>query len=65
MSLYKTFDRSRLEVKPLAERAHDLKLDRWLALEDATPPFAHDDLPTVAARLTAARNVESRMVRIG
>jgi hypothetical protein len=55
MSLYKTFDRSRLEVKPLAERAHDLQLDRWLTLEDATPPFAHDDLPTVAARLTAAR----------
>jgi hypothetical protein len=55
MSLYKTFDRSRLLVKPLAERAHDLQLDRWLALDDPTPPFAHDDLPTVAARLKAAQ----------
>ena len=55
MSLYKTFDRSRLLVKPLAERAHDLKLDRWLALDDPTPPFAHDDLPAVAERLKLAR----------
>jgi hypothetical protein len=55
MSLYKIFDRSRLLVKPLAERAHDLHLDRWLALTDPTPPFEHADLPAVAARLTAAR----------
>ena len=54
MSLYKTFDRSRLVVKPLAERANDLHLDRWLALTDPTPPFVHADLPTLAARLTAA-----------
>jgi len=62
MSLYKTFDRSRLLVKPLAERAHDLHLDRWLSLDDPTPPFAHDDLPTVAARLKSAR--ESGAARI-
>src|SRR5690242_16456566 len=62
MSLYKTFDRSRLLVKPLGERAHDLQLDRWLALEDPTPPFAHDDLATVAARLQSAR--ESGAARI-
>ena len=29
------FDRSRLLVKPLAERVHDLHLDHWLALDDA------------------------------
>jgi hypothetical protein len=55
MSLYKIFDRSRLLVKPLAERQHDLHLDRWLSLDDATPPFEHPDLPAIAARLTAAR----------
>jgi hypothetical protein len=55
MSQYKIFDRSRLAVKPLAERAHDLQLDRWLALNDPTPPFEHADLPKVAARLAAAR----------
>ena len=55
MSQYELFDRSRLLVKPLAERANDLKLDRWLALGDATPEFSHPDLATLAARLTAAR----------
>ena len=49
------FDRSRLLVKPLAERTHDLHLERWLKLDDATPPFAHPDLAMVAARLAAAR----------
>src|ERR1017187_9666259 len=54
-SRYEIFDRSRLEVKPLAERAHDLHLDRWLALGDPAPPFAHPDLPAVAERLKQAR----------
>ncbi len=49
------FDRSRLLVKPLAERKNDLQLERWLALTDPTPEFAHPDLATVAARLTAAK----------
>jgi hypothetical protein len=54
-SKYPLFDRSRLVVKPLAERSHDLQLDRWLALDDETPPFAHPQLDTVAARLRTAR----------
>ena len=55
-SRYQTFDRSRLEIKPLAERVHDLHLDRWMALEDEAPPFEHPDLATVAARLQQARS---------
>jgi hypothetical protein len=55
MSRYEIFDRSRLEVKPLAERTHDLHLDRWLALDDPTPPFEHPELPAVAGRLHRAR----------
>lgn len=35
---------------PLSERAHDLDLSRWMALEGETPPFAHPDLATAAAR---------------
>jgi hypothetical protein len=54
-SKYPLFDRSRLTVKPLSERCHDLHLDRWLALEDETPPFTHPHLPQVAERLSAAR----------
>ncbi len=54
-SKYQLFDRSRLRLKPLNERVHDLHLDRWLELGDATPEFQHPDLPGVAARLESAR----------
>jgi phosphoglycolate phosphatase len=54
-SRFPMFDRSRLVVKPLAERVHDLTLANWLALDDATPPFSHPDLATVAGRLVEAR----------
>jgi hypothetical protein len=56
MSQYEIFDRSRLEVKPLAERHHDLHLDRWLGLDDPAPPFSHPELTTVAGRLSQARD---------
>jgi len=55
MTRYPTFDRSRLLIKPLAERANDLQLERWLSLEDPTPPFSHPDLAIVAERLQQAR----------
>ena len=54
-SKYTTFDRDRLKLLPLAERIHDLSLDRWLSLDDPTPHFEHSDLPAVARRLAAAR----------
>ena len=62
MSRYELFDRSRLEIRPLAERTHDLQADRWLTLDDHAPAFEHPDLPAVAARLKAAR--ESGAARI-
>ena len=52
---YPVFDRNRLIVKPLAERSHDLELGNWLKLGDATPPYQHRDLPTVAEALHRAR----------
>ena len=65
-SRYTLFDRSRLLVKPLGERAHDLPLERWLALGDATPEFAHADLEVVARRLRAAREAgASRILMMG
>jgi hypothetical protein len=61
-SKYEVFDRSKLLIKPLAEREHDLKLDHWLALDDPTPEFAHPQLADVARRIRAAR--ESGAARI-
>lgn len=53
-SRYPVFDRSRLLVKPLDERVHDLALANWLQLDDATPAF-DGDLSALAARLVQAR----------
>jgi len=63
-SKYQLFDRSRLRLKPLQERTHDLHLDRWLGLEDATPEFQHQDLTIVGARLRAAQEAGAARVLI-
>jgi hypothetical protein len=44
-----------LRIRPLAEREHDLHLDWWLNLNDPTPPFEHEHLPKLAAKLVDAR----------
>jgi hypothetical protein len=62
MSRYELFDRSRLRVKPLAERRHDLHLDHWLPLDGAAPPFEHPDLPGLAERLSRARAAGSARI---
>lgn len=54
-SRYELFDRTRLRLKPLAERRHDLTLEHWLRLDDPAPPFEHPALPELASRLRAAR----------
>ena len=54
-SKYGLFDRSRLIVKPISQRVHDLTLENWLRLEDPVPPLTHPDLPKVAARLVDAK----------
>jgi hypothetical protein len=66
MSRYQMFDRSRLEVKPLAERVHDLDVEHWLALDDAAPPFEHPDLASVAAQIRGARGAgAARILMMG
>ena len=70
MSVVKTkygiFDRSRLVVKPLAERSHDLQLVRWLALDDPTPEYSHPQLSEVASRVAAAsRSGAARILMMG
>ena len=55
MSRYLQFDRQRLDLKPLAERGHDLA---WSACWPLSPPpesFAHLEFPELIARILAAR----------
>jgi hypothetical protein len=65
-SKYPLFDRSRLRLRPLAERVHDLHLDHWLALEDAPLEYAHPQLQDVAARILAAQRAgAARILMMG
>lgn len=62
ISKYTIFDRSRLRLRPLAERESLLGVEHWLRLEDAAPPFEHADLKEVARRLAAAREAGAARV---
>ncbi|MEZ5362961.1 MAG: hypothetical protein R2748_11620 [Bryobacterales bacterium] len=53
-SKYQLFDRSKLRLRPLDERAHDMDIGFVLQLDEA-PEFEHPDLATVAERIEKAR----------
>ena len=52
---YPIFDRSRLKLKPLAERVHDMKLAEVLPLDAPAPAFDDPALPAIAERIVRAR----------
>ena len=52
---YPTFDRRQLQLKPLAERIHDMSLADVLPLDADIPPFESPDLSVVAERVAAAQ----------
>jgi hypothetical protein len=63
---YPLFDRSRLRLRPLAERVHDLHLDHWLALDEAPIAYENPQLDEVAARVAAARRAgAARILMMG
>lgn len=65
-SKYEIFNRSRLVVKPLAERVHDLQLNHWLTLDDDVPLFDHPALTLLASRMIQARaNGTARILMMG
>ena len=61
-SRYEIFDRSRLRIRPLAERVHDLTVDHWMRLEDPAPSFSDPSLRAIAERLTSAREKKSARI---
>src|SRR6516162_1809089 len=52
---FPTFDRSRLQVQPLAKRQHDLDLSVILSLNEALGEFSHPAVPILGRRLVEAR----------
>jgi hypothetical protein len=59
---YPAFDRSRLRLKPLAERAHDMTLSDVLPLDAPPPPFGDAGLPQVARRIVQARQAGAPVI---
>lgn len=59
---YPQFDRSRLHVKPLAERVHDMCLDEVLPLDDPGDRFANPDLETISDRIISARAKDASVI---
>ncbi len=54
-SQYPQFNRSRLKLKPLSNRVHDLNVGHWLTADQSPVPFEHPDLPKLAECIVEAR----------
>lgn len=53
---YPTFDRSRLKLKPLSDREHDLNRDVILDLTGPIPEYDHPNLEILADRIIQAKS---------
>lgn len=63
---YPAFDRSRLLLKPLGERIHDLDLQILVPLDAPLPNFTHPALPILGQRMSVARrHGAARIVLMG
>ena len=63
---YPLFDRSKLHLKPLAERVHDVSIDCFISLNESLEPFEHPALvPLAEAILTARENNAAVMLMYG
>jgi hypothetical protein len=58
MPLFPQFDRSRLHIRPLGERTHDLSIESLLPLDELPPPLADEysaSLACIAEKIRTAR----------
>jgi hypothetical protein len=59
---YPLFNRSKLKLRPLSERVHDMTLTEVLNLGDEIPPFDDPDLGQVAERVAQAHRVGNQVI---
>ena len=59
---YPIFDRSRLQIKPLAERVHDMTLADVLPLDALIPKFDDPQLLQIAERIARARRQQHPVI---
>ncbi len=56
------FDRSRLLLKPLSERIHDLDFDTIMPLDAPAPDFSHEAIPQLADAVLKAKEAGSQVI---
>lgn len=59
---YPQFDRSRLLLRPLGERVHDMVLEDVMPLDAEAPPYDSADLDRVAEAILAARAADRPVI---
>jgi len=59
---YPLFDRSKLKLRPLSERVHDVALAEVLNLDDDVPAFDDPTLREVAERVTQAHQARAQVI---
>lgn len=59
---FEKFDRKLLNLKPLAEREHDLTLDVMLNLDDKIPEFNNPTIDILAERIIKARERDASVI---
>jgi len=59
---YELFDRSKLLLRPLAERKHTFHISEALSLDAETPPFEDGNIPEIARRIVEARRRGGQVV---
>ncbi len=59
---FKAFDRSRLKLRPLREREHDLSRECFIHPDSPYERLEHPALPVLAGRIREARNRESPVI---
>jgi hypothetical protein len=62
MSRYELFDRTRVELRELAERGHDLLARDCLPLAAPPQPYEHPDFPCLIEHIVAARQASRPVV---
>jgi hypothetical protein len=59
---YPLFDRSKLLIKPLAERSHDLSIDDFPCHDDIPEPFDSPDLKPLAKSIITAKEKNAAVI---
>ena len=62
MSRYEVFDRSKIHLRPLAERRNDVQLADCLALGAPVPRFEHAEFDALIAAIVAARRADRPVI---